>query len=182
MVEKNFKELIETEILELPLMQYEWITPSELLFKEEVRQICKQECPMYGKSWSCPPAVGTVEECQKSCLEYQGVFLFTTIAEVTDIANMEETLQTRLGHEEITRTLGKLFKEKGAEIKLLSSESCAVCETCTFCEGVSCRHPDYMIPCIESQGILVTELAEKCEIPFFDSMTTVQWFGIILYR
>lgn len=182
MVENNFKELIETEILELPLMQYEWLTPSELLFKEEVRQICKQECPMYGKSWSCPPAVGNVEECQKRCLEYQGVFLFTTIAEVTDIANMEETLQTRFEHEEITRTIGKMFKENGAEIKLLSSESCAVCETCAFCEGEGCRHPDYMIPCIESQGILVTELAEKYEIPFLDSMTTVQWFGIILYR
>ena len=181
-MKKDFKEKIESKILELPLMQYEWITLSELTFKEEVRQICKQECPMYGKSWSCPPAVGTVEECQKSCLEYQGAFLFTTIAEVTDIANMEETLQTRFEHEEITRTLGKVFKEKGAEIKLLSSESCAVCETCAFCEGVSCRHPDYMIPCIESQGILVTELAEKYDIPFLDSMTTVQWFGIILYR
>ena len=178
----NLKEQNESKILELPLMQYEWISPEELTFKEEVRQICKQECPMYGKSWSCPPAVGTVEECRLRCLNYSGAFLFTTIAEVTDIANMEETLQTRFDHEEITRSLGKIFQEEGAEVKLLSSESCAICESCAYCEGKNCRHPEYMIPCIESHGILVTELAEKYDIPFLDSMTTVQWLGLILYR
>ena len=182
MIKKNFKENIESKILELPLMQYEWIEPSELTFKEEVRQICKQECPMYDKSWSCPPAVGTVEECREESLKYQGVFLFTTIAEVSDIANLEETLQTRFEHEEITRALGKIFQEEHAEVKLLSSESCAICEVCGYCDGENCRHPEYMIPCIESQGILVTELAEKYEIPFLDSMTTVQWFGLVLYR
>ena len=181
-MKENLKEIIDCEILELPLMQYEWISPLELTFKEEVRQICKQECPMYGKSWSCPPAVGSVEECRKECSSYQGIFLFTTIAEVSDIANMDETLQTRFEHEKITRELGKIFRNVGADVKLLSSESCAICESCAYCEGKGCRHPEYMIPCIESQGILVTELAEKYDIPFLDSMTTVQWFGLILYR
>ena len=178
----NFKEQIESKILELPLMQYEWISPEELTFKEEVRQICKQECPMYGKSWSCPPAVGTVEECRLRCLNYSGAFLFTTIAEVTDIANMEETLQTRFDHEEITRSLGKIFQEEGAEVKLLSSESCAICESCAYCEGKNCRHPEYMIPCIESHGILVTELAEKYGIDFLAEGNVVPWFSIIFFR
>lgn len=182
MTNQELRKKIESNISELPLMQYEWLTPAELTFKDEVRQICKQECPMYGKSWSCPPAVGTVEECKSRCLTYEGVFLFTTIAEVSDIANMEETLQTRFDHEKITRTIGHYFQESGAETMLLSSESCAICESCAYSEGNSCRHPEYRIPCIESQGILVTELAEKYDIPFLDSMTTVQWFGLILYR
>lgn len=182
MTNHELRNKIEEKITELPLMQYEWLTPAELTFKDEVRQICMQECPMYDKSWSCPPAVGTVEECRKRCLSYDRVFLFTTIAEVTDIANMEETLKTRFEHEKITRTIGQYFQESGAEIMLLSSESCAICETCAYREGKPCRHPEYMIPCIESQGILVTELAERYGIPFLDSMTTVQWFGLILYR
>ena len=182
MLENNFQETIEAEILELPLMQYEWCTPNELTFKGEVREICRLECPMYGKSWSCPPAVGTVEECKNRCMEYKGMFLFTTIAEVSDIANMKETLETRYEHEEITRKIGTIFKNQGAEILLLSSESCAICDSCAYCAGEACHHPEYMIPCIESQGILVTELAEKYEIPFLDSLTTVQWFGLILYR
>lgn len=180
MITEEFKKSIEEQILEMPLMQYEWLTPQELIFKEEVRHICRQECPMYGKSWSCPPAVGTVAECEAECLSYDGVFLFTTIAEVTDAANLEETLLTRFGHEKITRKLGAIFQAEGKKVKLLSSESCAVCEECAYPEG-ECRHPEYMIPCIESQGILVTEIAEKYGISFLDSMTTVQWFGLILF-
>lgn len=182
MEKKEIQQRIEERILELPLVQYEWISPLELTFKEEVRMICRQECPMYGKSWSCPPAVGSVEECKNRCECFDGVFLFTTIAEVSDIANFDETLKTRFEHEKITRTLGAMFQEEGMTIQLLSSESCAICETCAYCEGKACRHPEYMIPCIESQGILVTELAEKYEIPFLENMTTVQWFGMILYK
>lgn len=182
MKNKALQQRIEEKIMELPLIQYEWLTPSELTFKEEVRMICRQECPMYGKSWSCPPAVGTVEECRKKCEAYDGVFLFTTIAEVSDISNMEEALKTRCEHEKITRTLGTMFAEEGFKVQLLSSESCAICDSCAYCEGKECRHPEYMIPCIESQGILVTELAEKYEIPFLENMTTVQWFGMILYK
>ena len=180
MYTEELKKKIEAQILELPLMQYEWLDPSELAFKEEVRHICRQECPMYGKSWSCPPAVGEVSECKKDCLSYSGVFLFTTMAEVSDAANLEETLKTRFEHEKITRELGKIFRAEGLKVKLLSSESCAICEKCAYPEG-ECRHPDYMIPCIESQGILVTELAEKYGIAFLDSMTTVQWFGLVLF-
>lgn len=179
---ENFQKKIEAELLELPLMQYEWCLPTELTFKDEVRTICKQECPMYGKSWSCPPAVGSVEDCKKRCTAYDGLFFFTTIAEVSDIANLQETLETRYAHEEITRTIGKIFREQGRDVMLLSSESCSICETCAYCENQECRHPEHMIPCIESQGILVTELAEKYQIPFIDSLTTVQWFGMILFR
>jgi predicted metal-binding protein len=178
----KLKEIIEDKIKELPLVQYEWISPRELSFKQEVREICKKECPMYGKSWSCPPAVGTVEECRKRCLEYSGVFLFTTIAEVSDISNMEETLRTRASHENYTREIGRYFQEAGAEIRMLSSESCAICESCGYCQGEACRSPEYMLPCIESYGILVTEIAEAYGIDFFMDMTTVQWFGMIFYR
>lgn len=182
MIKKDIQKTIEKKILEFPLVQYEWMNPSELCFKEEVRHICKQECPMYGKSWSCPPGVGTVEECKKRCYGYEGIFLFTTIAEVTDISNLQETLDTRFEHEKITRSIGEIFKEEALDVMLLSSESCSFCESCAYCENEACRHPEYMIPCIESHGILVTELAEKYEIPFLNNMTTVQWFGMVFYR
>ena len=176
------KQRIEEKIGEIPLVQFEWISPKEISFKEEVRQICKMECPMYGNSWSCPPAVGTVSECREQCMKYEGVFLFTTIAEVSDIANFDEALASRAEHEKITRSLGKLFQEEGVETLLLSSESCAICKECSYCEGKPCRYPEYMIPCIESYGILVTAIAEAYEIPFLENYQTIQWFGMIFYR
>jgi hypothetical protein len=39
-----------------------------------------------------------------------------------------------------------------------------------------------MIPCIESYGILVTELAEQHGITFMNESNVVTWFGLILYQ
>ena len=59
------RELLEQRMAELPLYIYDFIDPAELEFSERIRWICESECPMYGKSWACPPGVGTVEQCKK---------------------------------------------------------------------------------------------------------------------
>lgn len=175
------RERLEQQIAEYPICEYAYADIDELSFLQQVRYICETECPQYGRSWSCPPAVGTVEECQKRCSSYTGAFLFTTIAEVADISNMEETLSTRMEHEEITRHVRDLFLEQCSEIQVLSTESCAICETCAYPDA-PCRHADRMFPCIESYGILVTELAEKHGISFMNGSNVVTWFSLILYR
>ena len=38
-----------------------------------------------------------------------------------------------------------------------------------------------MFPCVESYGIVATDLAEKCGIEFFDG-NLVTWFSILFYR
>ena len=52
------KELLERQIQELPLFQYAFMKTEELMFTERVRYICNTECPRYGTTWACPPAVG----------------------------------------------------------------------------------------------------------------------------
>ena len=59
------RELLEQQLAELPLYGYFFIDPAQLEFSERIRTICRQECPMYGKSWACPPGVGSVPECQE---------------------------------------------------------------------------------------------------------------------
>ena len=58
------REWLEAKLAELPLYQYAFVRTSELTFSDRVRYICRTECPMYGKSWACPPAVGELEECR----------------------------------------------------------------------------------------------------------------------
>ena len=88
---------LEAELAELPILQYEFIRTEELTFSERVRAVCEAECPMYGKSWSCPPGVGSVEACRARCQRYPRALLLTTAAEVRDTADMAETLATRSG-------------------------------------------------------------------------------------
>ena len=60
-------EKLEEQLAELPLYAYQFITPDTLEYTERVRWICQHECPMYGKTWACPPAVGSVSACAEKC-------------------------------------------------------------------------------------------------------------------
>jgi predicted metal-binding protein len=180
MVDERIQSEIEQKLLELPVVQYAWLPVGEVEYSDKVRSICRTECPRYGKSWSCPPGVGTIEQCRRICESYEGAFVFTTIAEVLDITNMEETLATRGGHEGVTRKIQEIFREQGLQTLALSGESCAICEKCAYPDA-PCRHPDRMIPCIEGYGIVVPLLAEKAGIEFENVSNVVTWFGMILF-
>ena len=174
------KEKIISALAEMPILQYEFFPPEMLSFSDRVRHICETECPMYGKTWACPPGVGSVEDCRARCLSYPEALLISTVAEVQDIANMEETLATRREHEEITAQVRALIDAEGQEGFVLSSEACARCEKCSYPDA-PCRHPSEMFPCIESHRILVTELAEKFGIEFIAGNTVI-WFSILFFR
>ena len=56
----------------------EWglIKTAELRFYPQIRQICEgNSCGGYGKTWACPPAVGTLDECKQKVLRYRSMFL-----------------------------------------------------------------------------------------------------------
>lgn len=174
------RTILEQQLSQLPLFQYEFYSTEELIFTDRVRHICKTECPMYGKTWACPPAVGSVEDCRTKCLAFPEFLLVSTVTEVADVENMEETLATRADHEAVTRQVTELVKAQGCEVMTLSTEACAICEECTYPEGF-CRHPELMFPCVESHGILVTELCERMGVEFFNG-NVVTWFSLIFFR
>ena len=61
---------LQTALTDLPLYEYFEFTSDELTFSDRIRWICEHDCPMYGKSWACPPGVGTVGQCRSRCLGY----------------------------------------------------------------------------------------------------------------
>lgn len=174
------REVIEQALSALPLAQFGWIDTAALTFSDRIRHVCEQECPMYGKSWACPPAVGTVEACRARCLSYPQALYLTTLTEVSDIANLEETLATRAPHEEITRQALAILRPVVQDVMVLSTEACAICAHCAYPDA-PCRHPDRMFPCVESHGIVVTDLAERESIEFYAG-NLVTWFSLLLFR
>ena len=136
---------------------------------------------MYGKSWACPPGVGTVESCRGKCLSYENCLLISTIVEVEDIANIDETLATRPDHEAVTNQVRDILRQLGAEPYVLSTEACAICGTCAILEGKPCRHPDRMHPCVESHGINVVPILESRGLHFQFGANVVTWISLLLY-
>ena len=121
------KVRLEAGLNQLPLYTYEYIRPERLDFTQRVRQVCQQECPMYGKTWACPPGVGTVEECRERCLSYGECLIIGTVTQVQDISNLEECLSTRGDHEAITNQVGDLLRAQGVAPSILSSQASPLC-------------------------------------------------------
>ncbi len=175
------RELLEQQLGELPLYFYEILDPQTLEFAWRVRYICEHECPMYGTTWACPPAVGTVEHCQHKCQSYQSCLLVSTIVEVADIADIEETLATREGHEGVTNQVRDLLRSQGIEPYVLSTEACTYCPRCAWLDGQPCRHPDRMHPCVESHGINLLPLLEDRGLNFQYGENVVTWFSLLFF-
>ena len=176
------KALLEAQLAELPLYAYQFIDPKELEFSERIRWICQYECPMYGKSWACPPGVGAVAECQQKCGSYVNCLMIATITEVQDIADIEETLSTRPEHEAVTNQVRDLMRQQGVEPYILSTEACAACDRCAILDGQPCRKPNRMHPCIESHGINVIPTLEKYGLEFQYGGNIVTWFSLLFYN
>ena len=175
------REKLEEALAELPLYFYEFITPEQLEFSSRIRFICEHECPMYGKTWACPPAVGTVEECTKKCRSYQNCLVISTATQVDDIGNIEQTLATRPEHEKITNQVRDMMRDQGVNPYILSTEACALCERCAYLDGLPCRLPGKMHPCVESHGINVLALLDQWGIAFQYGDNTVTWFSLLFY-
>lgn len=175
------KEILEEALSQLPLYLYAWIDPKQLEFTQRVRWICENECPMYGKTWACPPGVGSVESCEKKCKAYESCLLIGTITEVADIADLQETLATRHDHEAVTDQVAELLRAQGASPYILSTEACAACEKCAILEGKPCRYPEKMHPCVESHGINLIPTLEQQGVDFLYGENIVTWYSLLLF-
>ena len=175
------RELLEAQLSELPLYIYDFIDPKELEFSDRIRWICQNECAMYGKSWACPPGVGSVESCKAKCLSYKNCLLVSSIVEVADIADMEETLATRPGHEALTEQVAQLLRDQGENPYILSTEACSICQRCAILDGQPCRFPEKMHPCVESHGINIIPVLEEQGICFQYGENVVTWISLLFY-
>ena len=157
------------------------IMPEEIVFGQEIRDICAGNgCGQYGKTWCCPPHHGTVEECRERCLGYEHAMVFQTVYKIEDSFDYEGMLEA--GHEfkKVTERLYAAVKPELSRFLLLSNEGCGRCETCT-CPDAPCRFPEKLFPAVEGYGIYVNKLAESAGLKYINGKNTVTYFGMLLY-
>ena len=61
----------------------------------------------------------------------------------------------------LTEKVRDFLEGEGYETFTLSTESCDFCERCAYLDGEPCRFPEHMHPCLESYGVVVSEIVEK---------------------
>ena len=172
----------EEYISQFPVYEYRILDTKGIQVRERVRTICSQECERFGTIWACPPAVGSREKYRDRISRYPQAVFFSSVAEVSDLMNMEEMLSTRHQHEKITEEIASFLQEQGFSVFTLSTESCDICQECTFPQGKPCRHPEKMHPCLESHGVVAAEIVEEQQMEYNLGGNTILWFSMVLFR
>ena len=96
---------------------------------------------------------GTLDECKNRCRRFPEALFFSTIADVEDYSDMDRLLETRREHEKITGEIEELLKKEGNQCYTLSSDSCALCEKCTYPKRSWCLIRKICIPVLRATGL-----------------------------
>ena len=157
---------------------------STIIIHTEVRDACAaNRCRSYDKSWACPPACGTLEECEKRIRQYTTGLILQTTGSLNSSLDWES--MTGIGREHKTHIIN--FQEKLKPFfapldrpwLLLGAGGCKTCEECTYPDS-PCRFPDKMVVSMEAMGIFVTEFCKANNIPYHYGDKTLTYIACVL--
>ncbi len=153
---------------------------SGLVFKPEVRQMCAADkCAMYNKSWSCPPACGTLEEAREKTSGFTWGILLQTTAALEDDFDVETMMEAgEQQKERLAGFVGELAPEERCLV--MSAGTCTRCPSCTYPDA-PCRFPEKMFISMEAYGLVVSEVCTLAEIPYYYGPRTVTYCSCVLF-
>lgn len=179
----SIRDEIKQNAVALGVYECGFVNAAEIGVSPMVRTLCeKNACGAYGKTWACPPGVGTIDECALKIHSFTTAFVFSTRHELEDSYDFEGMMEGKKTHETIVPRVVTLFHEHfGNAIKVLSAEGCSRCKTCTYPDA-PCRFPETLHPSIESYGVEVNILAQKAGICYHNGKNTVTYHSCILFN
>lgn len=153
-----------------------------LEFKPEVRQMCADNrCGAYGKSWSCPPGCGTIEECSDRAKAYESGVIVEYIGAIEDSFDIEGMEEVAKKYKELFSSMADILREQYKDMLAMGAGSCNICEKCTYPDS-PCRFPEKLNPSMEACGLLVSDVCKACDIPYINGVNTVTYIGCFLIK
>ena len=137
-----------------------------LELREEVRSMCSADmCKSYGKSWSCPPAVGSIERAKERAEAYRRGIIVQTAGALADSFDMDGTAEIMKRHRKSFDTLVRQVKHFYPDCLPMGAGTCRLCRSCTYPDR-PCRHPDKMVSSMEAYGLLVSDVAIRSGLKY----------------
>jgi predicted metal-binding protein len=166
------------------------ISARDIVVEDRVALKCRFGCDEYGKRWTCPPVVPTVEEFRRMLNDYQHAILI----KFTSLAVADEEIAGCLLRCQYDPALGQDLKEKSSkfwsdwkedqrrvhlavlELERIAFASgftfatgfisgpCSLCEKCNVTAG-KCLHPTMARSAEHAVGVNMKKTAEKAGIP-----------------
>ena len=157
--------------------------PSLLVPEERIRAYCvENKCGNYGRNYSCPPHVGTVEELSDKLKEYSNGLLLQYSKPVDVKGDPEEVMKTKNEFHRKVLRLQRYMNKHGIERTWgMIGGNCGLCHVCRVTENKPCRHPDKSRMSLEAAGIDVIALLDKLDLDSEFHPDRITWTGCILY-
>lgn len=153
----------------------------EMKFMPEVRQMCEaNRCGKYGKCWTCPPAIESLEEITASVKNYNWGILLQTTAYMEDEFDAETMMEARDLQKKRFLRYCKRLREESIDCFPMSSAGCDICSVCTY-PNQACRHPELAVPSMEAYGLLVTDVCKIASILYYYGKNTITFSSCVLF-
>ena len=176
-MEKLQKILEQAGIFEYGLVDTETIQCTQ-----DVRDMCEvNTCRQYGKNWACPPATGTVDECQQRLKQYEKMLLFSVKYDLEDSFDYEGMQAGAAEFKKVCREVDAAVRPYLEDYLILSNGACSLCKECT-CPDAPCRFPKQAYGSLEGYGIFASELAKQAGLHYINCANTVTYFGAVVCR
>jgi predicted metal-binding protein len=176
-------EALADRLRQLTLNQADLIDVAVLKYEEEIRAMCEMNrCGRYGRSWNCPPHVGSLEELAARCGAYQNGFFFNAVSALEDSFDFEGMMAAGAAFHDIVVEIDGILKRefRPDDYLLLGAGSCNACgPSCAYPEP--CRRPDELFIPIEACGVNVVNLAKNTGFRYNNGPNTVTYFGLLMF-
>lgn len=151
-----------------------------LKFEPAVRDMCAADkCHNYGRSWTCPPHCGTLEEfAAKAAAYHRGVIVQST-GQMEDDYDVDVMMDTEALQQERFQALAAKIREIYPRCMPLAVGACRICERCT-CPDEPCRLPQRAIPSMEASGLNVSKTCEDSGVRYYYGPRTITFTCCIL--
>ena len=153
---------------------------STIKLMPEVRDMCaSNKCNQYNKNWACPPACGTLKECEERIKNYKVGIIVQTIGKLEDSLDFENMIEIETKHKNIFLKFSDEIKKEHPSIFSLGVGSCIKCKQCTY-PYKPCNFPKESLSSMEAYGILVSQVCSDNNVKYYYGPNTLAYTGCFL--
>lgn len=176
----NLVQQIQLWAIELGATHAQILTDRNYLnVHQSVRNSClSNACGKSGRSWTCPPHVGGLEELGSKMLSFGNVVLVQYIATLEDSWDFEGMADAAKRHNDIFREIRIRLDNLDVVNLTLGCGGCGYCEKCT-CPDEPCTFPDKALGSVEGYGLDVKALVESVGLQYINGVNTVSYVGAV---